>query len=499
LLIRDNITAAEREVVEDGLSIESLWVEVRNRKGAVTLLGVFYRPPNSNRDVEEQIGRQILDKCRSNRVVVMGDFNFPSIDWNHLSAYSLDGADFVRCVQEGFLTQYVDKPTRGEAILDLVIGNEPGQVSDLSVGEHFGDSDHNSLTFTIVMERDRSRRYEKVFNWGRGNYNAIRQELGSINWEQMFCGACTTEMWRLFKEHLLQVRDRFVPLRQGRDGKVREPWMTRDVEYLVKRKKEAHLRLRKQGSDRALESYKAARKELKNGLRRARRGHEKALADRIKENPKAFYSYIRGKRMARVRIGPIRDSEGNLCLESEEVGEVLNEYFASVFTSERDLVVCEDSVKQADMLEHVVVKKGDVLEILKNMRTDKSPGPDGIYPRLLREARHEIAAPLAMIFASSLSTGVIPDDWRVANVVPLFKKGNRDNPGNYRPVSLTSVVGKLLERILRDRIYEYLEKHNLIRDSQQGFMRGIKSILYPIDYLTLDPVLIIAATLPSIS
>eukprot|EP00061_Rhincodon_typus_P007418 g29093.t1 len=85
-------------------------------------------------------------------------------------------------------------------------------------------------------------------------------------------------MWRLFRGHLLQVLGRFVPLRQGRDGKVKEPWKTRHVEHIVKRKKEAYLRLRKQGSDRGLEGYKITRKELKNGLRRARRGHEKAWA-----------------------------------------------------------------------------------------------------------------------------------------------------------------------------------------------------------------------------
>ena len=66
----------------------------------------------------------------------------------------------------------------------------------------------------------------------------------------------------------------------------------------------------------------------------------------------------------------------------------------------------------------------------------------------------------------------MPEDWRVANVVPLFKKGCREKPGNYRPVSLTSVVGKLLEGILRDRIYRHLERQGLIRDSQHGFVSG---------------------------
>eukprot|EP00061_Rhincodon_typus_P012240 g37850.t1 len=86
----------------------------------------------------------------------------------------------------------------------------------------------------------------------------------------------------------------------------------------VKRKKEAYLWLRKQGSDRALQGYNVAKKELKNGLRKTRRGHEKALAGRIKENPKAFYTYVSNKRMARMRVGPIRDGGGNLYLELEE-------------------------------------------------------------------------------------------------------------------------------------------------------------------------------------
>ena len=176
--------------------------------------------------------------------------------------------------------------------------------------------------------------------------------------------------------------------------------------------------------------------------------------------------------MTRVRLGPVKDSSGNLCMESEEIGEALNEYFSSVFTKERGHVVEEDSVIQAGRLEEVDIQKEDVLAILKSLRIDKSPGPDGIYPRILWEARDEIAEPLALIFMSSLSMGIVPEDWRVASVVPLFKKGNRYNPGNYRPVSLTLVVGKLLERVLRDRIYDHLERYSLIRDSQHGFVRG---------------------------
>ena len=249
-----------------------------------------------------------------------------------------------------------------------------------------------------------------------------------------------------------------------------KPNLTKEVDCLVKRKKADYVRMRKQGSVRALEGYKLARKELKKGLKRARRGHEKSLAGRIMGNPKAFYTYARNKRMTRVRLGPVKDSSGNLCMESEEIGEALNEYFSSVFTKERGHVVEEDSVIHAGMLEELDIHEEDVLAILKSQRIDKSPGPDGIYPKNLWEARDEIAEPLALIFMSSLSMGIVPEDWKWR--VPLFKKGNRYNPGNYRPVSLTSVVGKLLESVLRDRIYDHLERYSLIQDSQHGFVRG---------------------------
>ena len=89
------------------------------------------------------------------------------------------------------------------------------------------------MSFIIAMERDRDIRQGKVYNWGRGNYDAIRQELGSIRWEQKLSGKGTNEKWCLFKEQILRVLDRYVPVRQGGNGRVREPWFTKEVECLV--------------------------------------------------------------------------------------------------------------------------------------------------------------------------------------------------------------------------------------------------------------------------
>ena len=105
---------------------------------------------------------------------------------------------------------------------------------------------------------------------------------------------------------------------------------------------------------------------------------------------------------------------------------------------------------------------------MKKMKDNKSPGVDGIPPKLLKEIVEQISTPLAKL---SLE-GIVPSEWKEANIAPLFKKGPRNKPENYRPVSLTSVVCKLLETLIRDHMVEFLVKHKLINTSQHGFLKA---------------------------
>ena len=109
---------------------------------------------------------------------------------------------------------------------------------------------------------------------------------------------------------------------------------------------------------------------------------------------------------------------------------------------------------------------------IKKMKDNKSPGVDGIPPKLLKESVDQISTPLAKWFNLSLEEGIVPSEWKEANITPLFKKGSRKKPENYRPVSLTSVVCKLLETLIRDHMVEFLVKHKLINTSQHGFLKA---------------------------
>ena len=158
------------------------------------------------------------------------------------------------------------------------------------------------------------------------------------------------------------------------------------------------------------------------------------------------------------------------------MAEVLNEYFSSVFTTEDISSLPVPLTKfegyTSEHLGQLFVSPEMIVKKIKKMKDNKSPGVDGIPPKLLKEIIEQISTPLAKLFNLSLEEGIIPTEWQEANITPLFKKGSRNKPENDRPVSLTSVVCKLLETLIRDHMVEFLVKHKLINTSQHGFLKA---------------------------
>ena len=124
------------------------------------------------------------------------------------------------------------------------------------------------------------------------------------------------------------------------------------------------------------------------------------------------------------------------------------------------------------MLEEVIVTESKVQKILAGLHTGKSAGPDEISPIILAAASDILAAPVAHIFNMSLESSNVPEDWRQATVTPIYKKGSRAQPCNYRPVSLTCILCKCMEKIVREHMLDHLISCNLISKEQHGFVPG---------------------------
>ena len=181
-------------------------------------------------------------------------------------------------------------------------------------------------------------------------------------------------------------------------------------------------------------------------------------------------------KVARDKVGPLEDNAGNIITEGCLMAEELNVHFSSVFTREdtSSLPVPETKFNgsEEEKLGQLVVTPEVVASKINNMKENKSPGVDGLSPKILKETVEQISKPLAHVFNMSLQEGIVPVEWKEANIIPLFKKGSRNKSVNYRPVSLTSVICKLLETIMRDHMMDFLVKHKLINTSQHGFLKA---------------------------
>ena len=452
-------------------------------------MGCVYRSPGtSNDDNNAKLCQLINAACsrKSSHLLIMGDFNYPEINWDTITSRS--GANhpswsLLDCLQDNFLFQLVDFNTRyreGQqpSLLDLVITNEDGMIKELNSRNPLGKSDHAVISFTLTcyLEADDDNQHER-YMYNKGNYDKMREELKTVNWETVLENEDANNSWNIFANKLKEAMDSNVPKSKPKletNNKPRKPlWMSKDAMTKVKKKYHAWKRYTGTRQYQDYQHYCRARNEATKEVRKAKKGYEKKLAEDIKNDPKSFWKYVRSKTKVKQGVNDLTRDDGTTAHTNEEKADVLNKFFCSVFTIENDENIPEPEMKyDGDALNDVVVTEEDVRKKLSKLNPSKSSGPDGLHPRVLKEVADEIVTPLTLIFNKTLREGVIPEEWKIANVTALFKKGNVASPGNYRPVSLTSVVCKLLESIIRDNVMDFLEENRLLSEDQHGFRSG---------------------------
>ena len=263
--------------------------------------------------------------------------------------------------------------------------------------------------------------------------------------------------------------EKYVP--KGRvNCKTGNEWYNAVCEKARQGKINAWNRWRKMRTQARWKNYVDARNECVKIMRNEKLNYEKDIMDKCKSNPKLFFRHINGRMKKREGITGLR-VDGKLYSETTEMAEVMNERFQSVFTEEGEFKL-DDKKLEGGRLNEVEVSKEEIMKLMENLDVNKAPGPDGISTWILKECKEQLADKIYSLVKTSLKQGRVPKDWKRAIIVPIYKGGRREDPLNYRPVSLTSVVGKLCEKVIKEAWIDHLEKRNVLTECQFGFRRG---------------------------
>ncbi|XP_076453447.1 uncharacterized protein LOC143288705 [Babylonia areolata] len=234
----------------------------------------------------------------------------------------------------------------------------------------------------------------------------MKAELQAVNWKEQLEQLAVEDQWAFLKNKLDQCTRKNVPITTAL-GSQRKKWLDGRTLTSVRTKHKLYRRWLQSRAGEDYQAYAKARNRAAKACRQAKRKLEAAIAEQAKINPKSFWSYVKSKTKARTGIADLKREDGSKTTTDKEKADLLNDFFQSVYTTERegDLPEIPDYQFNSELFD-VVISEEAVRKHLANLKTGKAPGPDGITPRMLVELADVLATPITMIFRRSLDTGV---------------------------------------------------------------------------------------------
>ena len=340
------------------------------------------------------------------------------------------------------------------------------------------------MELSIANVNETKRKYK---NFKKTDTTKLRRELSKLNWEEELEHKDVNETWDFIKAEINKAIEVSTPTCLT-SGKKNKRFIDKETLETVRQKHRLYRKWKRTDNPDDKKAYTRANTKARKECRKANINYEKQVAQQAKDDPGAFYRYANSKIKSRTGIADLNKENGSKTANDTEKAELLNNFFKSVFTMEDPgpLPDFEDYIYTSELTD-IEVTSEEVRKLLQDLNVNKATGPDGIPPRILSLAATELSIPIAILFQKSISTGSLPNEWKMAHVTPIFKKGSKSAVNNYRPVSLTCVTCKLMEKIVRKHIMEHLINNNLITEHQHGFVPGrscITQLLEVLDYWT---------------
>ena len=472
---------------------ESLFVTL---KSINTTLGVIYRTPDSNSDEFMPLYEKTITALQNKKAhfFLLGDFNFDLLKFNKDPA----STNFVNSTFEKGCIPVITKPTRigpsSASCIDNIITNKVNQkfcsgfiVEDVS--DHFPVFYSFRSNEPVTNKLKTPHEYKLKRNFSKVNLEKLKSLLSNYNWTDLTKIDDPESAANVLNETIANSITLTCPATKIKTkGKysLNQPWFTSGLKISSKRKNKLFKKAHK--SPRSLQIYRRYRNVYNSLIKLAKKTYYSDLLGNVKNDLRKtwrVFNEIISKSSSRNQMPttlslPHPTSFSCFLSEPSLIAEYFNNFFSTIGQRTASCVMSNE-INPLDFMKNVSVKDSlflfptcpkEIIEIALNLPSKSSTGPDNISNKLLKEIISYIVVPLTHIFNLSLQTGVVPDMYKLAKVVPLFKSGDKQDPNNYRPISLLPSLSKILERIVYNRLIGFLLKHDVIYYKQFGFLKG---------------------------
>lgn len=465
--------------------LEIVCVECSSSKDPPTLVVCCYRPPNSTRKWLLSF-KELLDWANRvyKKIIISGDFNLPKISWSEAAVIPSGDSETFFCdsLTDLYFSQLIYIPTRDQNILDLLITNIPEKIANIEVTDptQYGlFSDHNYVLFDYTGRDAFCHKINRtVYDYKRADFEGMNRalETSQFDWMTHDSTSDINDDWASWRDNFLTIANIHIPQKTIK-GRHNPPWITGEILNVLKKKETLRRKLRRSIAAQAeaiMNKYKTLRSTAKKLIKDSREHYFASLSESLYSNPKRFWSFFKtSTKTDRIptQVSIATDTSSRISSSSAvDNANLFNRYFNSVFLEDSGDTYSPLPLLSNETITEIILEPSEVYSALYNLNPSKASGPDKITTRVLKECASSITPSLTHLFNKSLNTGNLPTEWKLSDVIPLHKKGDKSYVENYRPISLLCVVSKVLERCIYNRLVERIQA--MISDKQYGFMRG---------------------------
>ena len=408
--------------------------------------------------------------------MLIGDFNsdFNTLQGQHLSDFSIVNN----------LSTLIFQPTRitniTSSILDQCLTNFPYYVKESGVEPPLADNDHCSIYVKLLFRVKKSKCYTKtMWDFSQANILEFRNSFINFDWDNLL-KEDINESCRLFTDKIMYSAGEFIPHKVVTVRTFDKPFYNGYLRRLRRKVNRLHQKAKHTKTAQSWDFYRHERNFYFREVAHCKNEYNNRIYEKLDASisQNSFFKLVKSCfKTINTSMPPILSSEGNILIDDTSKANAFNTFFseASKLNQAESSLPVDDS-PISNTLETISVSEKEVQDQIRLLNANKSYGPDGISPKFIKLAGNSLVKPLTKLYNLSLSSGKVPKLWKQANVVPLHKKDSKQVMGNYRPVSLLSILGKILERIVFKHVYNHFRDNFLLSVWQSGFLPGSSTV-----------------------